>query len=85
MAIKLNGWIAKFLAGCLWAVVLTAITFMGTGIVANDEASRDRDAKIQEEAVIAERRTNTALNAIRETQNRKFTEILVAIEGLKNN
>lgn len=44
---KENGQLAKFLGGCLWAVIFFGMTFMGRSIIANDEKARDRDTILE--------------------------------------
>jgi len=70
----------------LWifgAVVFPLILILGNGVVATEKGSRERDTEIQREATQMERRLTKTLAEIKETQNTKFTEILIAIERLK--
>ena len=43
-----NNWAVKTLVGFLFLIIFTAITTMTSYIVANDEKSRERDTKIEE-------------------------------------
>ena len=77
-----NGW-AKWLASCLWGILIAVLMFMGNTIKANDEASRGRDIAITEKMEVIKDEQNGKLDSIKTEQMKKFTDILVAIAELK--
>lgn len=70
-------------AGIIMTFILTALTFMGTSVVANDISSRDRDDDIKVEGVAQERRLGTKLDILQSSINDQKSDILVAIENIK--
>ena len=47
----MNGW-TKWLVGVLFTVLFTAFTTLTGHVIANDEKSRTRDEKIQENVIV---------------------------------
>lgn len=77
-----NLWL-RWTAGIITTLFITALTFIGTNVVANDNASRDRDTTIKAEAVEQERRLETKIDNLQDTVNTGQTDILVAIQEIK--
>ena len=67
----------------LVSVFVTVLIFMGTNIIFNDRASRERDTNIRKDMVESERRINKNLDEIKVEQSNRFTQVLVGIERLK--
>ena len=67
-----NNWVIKTLVGFLFTIIFFGLTFMGSNIIANDKASRDRDTKIQEE-----------LHGESKENGKRFEKIMVVLERIQ--
>lgn len=82
MAVNGNGW-TRWLVGALWGILVLALTTIGTNVIANDKASRERDSCVEKEIVLVERRLSEKIEKIHIEQTTGFTQVLISIERLK--
>ena len=70
-------------AGIIMSCIITAITFLGTNVIANERSSRDRDSNIKVEVVAQERRIDKKLDKIQTSVNTNHTEVLLAVQSIQ--
>ena len=73
MAENGNGYWTKWLVGIVTTCIITALTMIGTNVIANEQNSRSRDDNLEEK-----------LNLCVREQTKVNTEILVALAEMKN-
>ena len=71
-----------WLAGIVATIFLTALSFLGSNVIANDKAARDRDSNIEAKIYNTERRIENHISEIIETQSDNHTEVLIVLERL---